>query len=110
MEHEALQADLRGYAGRGDEVTTSRDVILSGIPSDRDVPGVVEERLSQVADLLGITPLLQRGIPFLSTGEIRKTLIARALIKSPKLLILDEPFDGWMTGLEPLWLNRSITS
>jgi len=94
MEHEALQEDLRGYAGRGDEVTTAQDVILSGIPSDRDVPGVVEERLSQVADLLGITSLLQRGIPFLSTGEIRKTLIARALIKSPKLLILDEPFDG----------------
>jgi len=27
-------------------------------------------------------------------GEMRKALIARALMKSPKLLILDEPFDG----------------
>ncbi len=94
MEHEALQEDLRGYAGRGDEVTTAQDVILSGIPSDRGLPGAAEERLSQVAGLLGITSLLQRGITYLSTGEIRKTLIARALIKSPKLLILDEPFDG----------------
>jgi molybdate transport system ATP-binding protein len=37
---------------------------------------------------------LNRDIKALSMGEIRKVLITWALMKSPKLLILDEPFDG----------------
>jgi molybdate transport system ATP-binding protein len=94
MEHEELQEDLREYAGRRDEVTTAQKVILSGILANQDSPVADEQKVFEVADLLGIRHLLQRGITFLSTGEIRKTLIARALIKSPRLLILDEPFDG----------------
>ena len=38
--------------------------------------------------------MLDRGILFLSTGEMRKIMIARALAKVPQLLILDEPFEG----------------
>jgi molybdate transport system ATP-binding protein len=94
MEHEELQEELREYAGKKDEVTTARDVIFSGILANRTPTPSDEKRFSQVVDQLGIRPLLQRSIPSLSTGEMRKTLIARALIKSPKLLILDEPFDG----------------
>ena len=94
MEHEELQEDLREYAGRRDEVTTAQEVVLSGILANQDRTLGDEQKVLGVADLLGIRHLLQRGITFLSTGEIRKTLIARALLKSPKLLILDEPFDG----------------
>jgi len=94
MEHEAFQEDLREYAGRKDEVTTARDVIFSGILANRSVTPADEERFSEVVDHLGIQYLLQKGVNSLSTGEMRKTLIARALIKSPRLLILDEPFDG----------------
>jgi ABC-type molybdenum transport system ATPase subunit/photorepair protein PhrA len=32
----------------------------------------------------------------MSGGEARKTLLARALVRRPRLLLLDEPFDGWM--------------
>lgn len=42
----------------------------------------------------GLEKLMESGLRVLSTGEIRKTLIYKAMLKSPDLLILDEPFDG----------------
>jgi molybdate transport system ATP-binding protein len=50
--------------------------------------------LSEIAAELQIGHLLDREILTLSTGEMRKVLIARAMLKLPKLLVLDEPFDG----------------
>jgi molybdate transport system ATP-binding protein len=47
-----------------------------------------------VVHLLQIAPLLDRRLPSLSTGEMRKTLLARALLRRPQLLILDDPFTG----------------
>jgi len=44
--------------------------------------------------LMDIGHLLDRGIRTLSTGEMRKALIARELAKKPSILILDEPFEG----------------
>ncbi len=43
---------------------------------------------------MAIGHLLERGVRRLSTGEMRRVLIARALLRSPWLLILDEPFGG----------------
>ncbi len=94
MEHEELQEDLRAFANKTDEVTTARDVIFSGILANRALTPEDEARCEEIANLLKIHPLLQKNITALSTGEMRKTLIARAMIKAPKLLILDEPFDG----------------
>lgn len=98
MEHEEMLEELREFAGKKDETTTARDVILSGISTNREVTPEDEKKLLEIADLLGLQSLLERGITLLSTGEMRKTLIARALMKSPKLLILDEPFDGLDEG------------
>jgi molybdate transport system ATP-binding protein len=107
MEYEAFQQDLREYAGKKDEVTTAEDVIFSGILVNRVVTPADQERFSDVVDQLSIRYLLQRSVASLSTGEMRKTLIARALIKSPKLLILDEPFDG-LDGSSRASLAKSI--
>lgn len=41
-----------------------------------------------------IQDLRHRGLRFLSTGEMRKTLLCRALLGDPQLVILDDPFDG----------------
>jgi molybdate transport system ATP-binding protein len=94
MEHEEMQEDIRAFASKTGEVTTVQHVIFSGILANRPVTPKDEERCAEIAHLLGIQPLLPQPISSLSTGEMRKALIARALIKSPKLLILDEPFDG----------------
>jgi molybdate transport system ATP-binding protein len=45
-------------------------------------------------NLLGIPVLLEKGVRHLSTGEMRRLVIFRALLRSPRLLVLDEPFDG----------------
>ena len=38
--------------------------------------------------------LVARGYRLLSTGEARKVLLLRALLQTPSLVVLDDPFDG----------------
>lgn len=52
------------------------------------------QRVYDWLDLLGIRPLARKRLNELSAGEQRRTLLARALIKDPPLLILDEPCQG----------------
>ncbi|MCX5907892.1 MAG: ATP-binding cassette domain-containing protein [Deltaproteobacteria bacterium] len=93
MEYEEQQEEFRAYAPQ-ERSSTVRDIIFSGILGHRTLTGTDRERLAPVAALLDIRDILERSVITLSSGEIRKTLIARALMKSPRLLILDEPFDG----------------
>ncbi|MBK7326348.1 MAG: molybdenum ABC transporter ATP-binding protein [Propionivibrio sp.] len=63
----------------------------------------VEHRfaLLEVAELLGIAHLLERSIHQLSGGERQRVTIARALLTSPRILLMDEP-------LAALDLNRKL--
>jgi len=49
---------------------------------------------NRILDLLGVRPLLDRKMIHLSSGELRKFLIVRALMTRPRVLILDNPFIG----------------
>lgn len=42
----------------------------------------------------GVEHILDRGLRAMSTGEIRRTLLCRALLSQKKLLILSDPFAG----------------
>ncbi len=50
------------------------------------------DRVKSLARTLGIEPLLGRLPATLSAGERRRVSVARAFIRSPKLVLLDEPF------------------
>jgi molybdate transport system ATP-binding protein len=93
IERENLEDSFREFSGKIDEITTVKQIILNkrGEPADGAQD---EKRLKAVAKKIGIEALLQRNIRSLSTGEMNTALIAKALIKRPRLLILDEPFDG----------------
>jgi lipopolysaccharide export system ATP-binding protein len=56
-----------------------------------------EERLRELLLELDLTPLARRKAFTLSGGERRRLEITRALITSPRYLLLDEPF----TGIDP---------
>jgi molybdate transport system ATP-binding protein len=45
----------------------------------------------QVVDILGLGDLLDRRVGALSGGEMQRVAIGRALLASPKLLLMDEP-------------------
>jgi len=44
--------------------------------------------------LLDMHDILDRGLRYISTGQMRKALLASALLRKPALLILDSPLDG----------------
>lgn len=82
--------------------TLVRDVICSGFFNSLDVfknHDVTEEMARAVYEaalMMGIDDIMDREIENLSLGEMRRALIARALVTKPDLLVLDEP----MTGLD----------
>jgi len=81
--------------GGVDPGTLARDFILRrkrGTRSTSETP--VPERLETLAHRLGIESVLARGMKYLSTGEIRKVLLCRELLREPAWLVFDEPYEG----------------
>lgn len=72
---------------------TVKETVMSGLrrgwfgrlPSDSGA------RFEEVASLCGINEYLHKSVGQLSGGQLQRTLLARAVISDPKVLVLDEP-------------------
>lgn len=58
------------------------------------------EELGRIAELLGISDLLSRRPSHLSGGEKQRVALGRALMASPKLLLMDEPLSALDNALK----------
>jgi molybdate transport system ATP-binding protein len=77
-----------------DPGTSARDFILGRRRGKAEPVGAEPERFAELVTRLGIGSLLTRGVKYLSTGEIRKVLLCRELLREPAVLVFDEPYEG----------------
>src|SRR3984893_7399458 len=85
---------------------TGRDVVLSGFFSSTRIFPHHEPRPELLArsntalERLGIAHLADRAVAQMSSGEAKRTLIARALVHDPETLLFDEPSNALDIGAQ----------
>ena len=88
--------------------TLVSEVIASGFFGSLDifrnmkVTGEMVSKIGSAAMTMGVEDLLDRTVEGLSLGEMRRILIARALVTEPSTLVMDEP----MTGLDIVMASK----
>jgi len=95
--------------------------VFDNIASPLRVAGVssaqVKQRVGRIAELLQLSPLLERRPAELSGGQQQRTALARALVKDADLVLLDEPLanldyklrEGLRDELPRLFADRDCT-
>lgn len=92
--------DLHNYFAKDGSFLTGYKVVLSGYYSSigvytfQDFSKEQLNKANEVIAFLEIDHLKDKKVSEMSTGELRKYIVARALIHNPKAFILDEPTVG----------------
>lgn len=93
------------------EFLTAYEVVLSGYFSSLGVfkhhkfTKKQYEKALEVLDFLEINHMKDKKVSQMSTGELRRCVIGRALIHEPKAFVLDEPTDGLDIKAQSIFIN-----
>ena len=60
----------------------------------RSEPALVEQRVRQAADILGLVPYLDRYPRQLSGGQRQRVAMGRAIVRDPQVFLFDEPLSN----------------
>jgi iron complex transport system ATP-binding protein len=97
-----VSADLhqRLVAGNSEGRISSEAAVLSafvasdGILRYATVTDEMRRRAAAALERMGVAHLARRSLDAMSSGEARRVILARALVTSPRALVLDEPTTG----------------
>jgi multiple sugar transport system ATP-binding protein len=74
-------------------MTVARNIGF-GLKARRMPKAEVDARVAEAARMLGITPLLERYPRQLSGGQRQRVAIGRAIVRSPRVFLFDEPLSN----------------
>jgi iron complex transport system ATP-binding protein len=97
-----ISADLhqRFVNGNNEGRILAEAAVLSGFLAShgilryRAITSEMRKRTAEALERMGVSHLARRRLDEMSSGEARRVLLARALVTSPRALVLDEPTTG----------------
>jgi multiple sugar transport system ATP-binding protein len=73
---------------------TVRDNLAFALKLRKRPKAEVGERVARAADMLGLTPVLDRRPAELSGGQRQRVALGRALVREPRVFLFDEPLSN----------------
>jgi iron complex transport system ATP-binding protein len=103
LHHRFVEGNSNGRI-TGGEAVLSAFFASQGVMAHAEISGTMRTRAAEALDRMEAAHLRDKVMNEMSTGEARRVLIARALVTSPRALVLDEP----TTGLDVIARHRFL--